>query len=130
MLGGLSVAIGDRVSAGSREAALVALDSHADVSVVHLSRALGRSHSATVRLIDGLARDGLVARAPGEDSRTVALRLTEPGEAAAAEVRRTRAACLDDLVDALSDKDVRGLEPVLERLRAASARDSDSRWRT
>jgi MarR family transcriptional regulator, negative regulator of the multidrug operon emrRAB len=130
MLGGLSVAISDRVRAGSREAALVALDSHSDVSVVHLSRALGRSHSATVRLIDGLVRDGLVAREAGQDSRTVALRLTEAGETAAAEVRRTRAACLDELVDALSEQHVTGLELVLERLLAASARDRDSRWRT
>jgi hypothetical protein len=50
VLGGLSVAIVDCVAASSRDAALVALDSHPDVSVAHLSRALGRSHSATVRL--------------------------------------------------------------------------------
>jgi MarR family len=67
MLGGLSVAIGDCVAASSREAALAALDSRPDVSVVHLSRALGRSHSATVRLVDGLARAGLVKRAAGQD---------------------------------------------------------------
>jgi MarR family transcriptional regulator, negative regulator of the multidrug operon emrRAB len=129
MFGGLSVAIGDSVTASSREAALVALDSHPDVSVVHLSRALGRSHSATVRLVDGLARAGLVTRAVGEDPRAVALRLTDIGEAAAAGVRRARAACLDRLVAVLSDEDVAAVEPVLERLLAASARDRDSRWR-
>lgn len=129
MLGGLSVAVTDCVAASSREAALVALDSHPGVSVVHLSRALGRSHSATVRLIDGLARAGLVARESGEDPRAVALRLTQAGGEVAVEVRRTRAACLDELVDVLSDEDVAGLEPVLERLLAASARDRDSRWR-
>jgi DNA-binding MarR family transcriptional regulator len=130
MLGGLSVAVGDCVAASSREAALVALDSHPDVSVVHLSRALGRSHSATVRLIDGLARAGLVTRAAGQDPRAVALRLTGAGEAAASEIRRARAACLDELVAVLDDEDVVDLEPLLERLLAASARDRDSRWRT
>lgn len=130
MLGGLSVAIGDCVAASSREAALVALDSHPDVSVAHLSRALDRSHPATVRLIDGLARAGLVTRAPGKDARAVALRLTAAGKAAATEIRHARAACLDRLVAVLSDEDVAELEPVLERLLAASARDRDSRWRT
>ena len=129
MLGGLSVAISDRVAAGSREAGLVALDSHPGVSVAHLSRALGRSHSATVRLVDGLVHVGLVAREAGEDARAVALQLTDAGEAAASEVRHARAACLDALVDVLGDDEVAGLEPVLEHLLAASARDPDSRWR-
>lgn len=129
MLGGLSVAVSDCVAAGSREAALVALDNHPGVSVAHLSRALGRSHSATVRLVDGLARAGLVVRETGADLRAVALRLTQAGGSAAVEVRRGRAACLDELVDVLSDEDVAGLEPVLERLLAASAGDQVSRWR-
>lgn len=130
MLGGLSVAISDCVAASSREAALVALDSHPDVSIAHLSRALGRSHPATTRLVDGMMRAGLVTRAVGKDPRAVALRLTDAGKAAAAETRQARAACLDGLVVVLSDEDVAKLEPVLERLLAASARDRDSRWRT
>jgi MarR family transcriptional regulator, negative regulator of the multidrug operon emrRAB len=129
MLGGLSVAIGDRVAAGSREAALVALDSHPAVTVAHLSRALGRSHSATVRLVDGLERDKLVRRGPGDDARSVGLVLTAAGQTAAAAVRSARAAGLDGLVDALADADVARLEPVLERLLAATAVDADSRWR-
>ncbi|MBV9817320.1 MAG: winged helix DNA-binding protein [Solirubrobacterales bacterium] len=130
MLGGLSVAITDLVAAGSRQAALVALDSHSGVSVAHLSRALGRSHSATVRLVDGLARVGLVARETAEDPRAVALALTDAGREAAGEVRRARAMCLDALVDTLSDAEVIGLEQALEQLLAATARDADSRWRT
>jgi DNA-binding MarR family transcriptional regulator len=121
--------IGDRVATASGRAALVALDSHPGVSVAHLGRALGRSHSATVRLIDGLARSGLVTREPGQDTRAVALQLTDAGEQAAAEIRRARAACLDKLVDTLNDEEVAGLEPVLERLLASSATDRDSRWR-
>jgi MarR family transcriptional repressor of emrRAB len=130
MLGGLSVAIGDEVAAGSREAALVALDSHPGRTVRWLSRALGRSHSATVRLIDGLERGGLVRRRRSDDARAVALELTAAGMAAAGAVRSTRSRALDGLVSALTDGDVARLEPLLERLLAASAVDPDSRWRT
>jgi MarR family transcriptional repressor of emrRAB len=129
MLGGLSVAIGDRVAAGTREAALAALDSHPGNTVTQLSRALGRTHSATVRLLDGLAREELVRRRPGDDARSVKLELTAAGRTAAAAVRSGRAQTLDELVDSLGDGDVARLEPLLERLLAASAVDADSRWR-
>jgi DNA-binding MarR family transcriptional regulator len=130
MLGGLAVAIGDSVAAGTRAAALVALDSHPGQSVTQLSRALGRSHSATVRLVGGLERDELIERQPGDDARSVALALTSAGAAAAGAVRLSRAATLDALVTALSGPEVARLEPLLERLLAASAADADSRWRT
>jgi MarR family transcriptional regulator, negative regulator of the multidrug operon emrRAB len=129
MLGGLAVAIGDRVPAGSREAALVALDSHPGCTVAHLSRALGRSHSATVRLVDGLARARLVRRRPGADGRSLRLELTPAGRTAAAAVRAARAQALDELVAALEGDEVARLEPLLERLLAASATNADSRWR-
>jgi MarR family transcriptional repressor of emrRAB len=129
MLGGLSVAIGDAVRAGSREAALVALDSHPAGTVRELSRALGRSHSATVRLLDGLERDELVRRNPGDDARSIRLELTPKGSAAAARMRSVRARALDTLVDTFGDGDVARLEPLLERLLAAAAVDADSRWR-
>ena len=130
MLGGLSVAISDGVAAGSREAALVALLSHRGRTVTQLSRALGRSHSAAVRLVDGLQREGLVRRGQGGDARSVALELTPAGKAAAEAVRAARAGVLDDLVAALSEKQVARLEPLLERLLAASGTDADARWRT
>jgi DNA-binding MarR family transcriptional regulator len=129
MLGGLSVAISDRVGVGSREAALVALDSHPAVTVAHVSRALGRSHSATVRLLDGLERDELVRRRPGHDARSIRLELTPAGRAAAARIRSKRANALDGLIDVLADRQVANLEPLLERLLTASAIDADSRWR-
>jgi MarR family transcriptional regulator, negative regulator of the multidrug operon emrRAB len=129
MLGGLAVAIGDRMAAGSREGALVVLHSHPNQTVVQLSRALGRSHSATVRLVDGLERDGLVQRRPAGDARSVALALTRAGSKAAEAVRLSRAATLDALVDVLSDSEVVRLERLLELLLAASATDTHSRWR-
>jgi DNA-binding MarR family transcriptional regulator len=130
MLGGLAVAIEDAVGAGTREAALVALHSHPGRTLAHLSRALRRSHSATVRLVDGLERGGLVRRDRGWDARSTALMLTSAGVSAAESVRRGRAVSLDGLVATLSDGEVRQLEPLLERLLAASAADADARWRT
>jgi MarR family transcriptional repressor of emrRAB len=130
MLGGLAVAIDDLVRAGSREAALVSLDSHPSRSVAELSRALGRSHSATVRLVDGMAGDGLVERRAGGDSRSVSLVLSAKGTATAREVRGRRGHALDELVDSLDPDHVEQLGPILERLLETTATDADSRWRT
>ena len=129
MLGGLTVAVADLVAAGSREAALVALDSHPSATVAHLSGALGRSHSATVRLVDGLARDGLVERRSGRDGRSIALVLSPRGSRAAGEVRAQRALVLDSLVATLDADDVGRLSEILERLLEATATDAGSRWR-
>ena len=130
LLGALAVAIEDSVQAGSRDAALVALDSHPRRSVAHLSRALGRSHSATVRLVDGMAAAGLLERRTGSDSRSVALVLSVAGTAAAREVRSRRADVLERLVQTLDSGHVDHLEPILEQLLEATATDADSPWRT
>ena len=130
LLGALAVAIEDVVQAGSRDAALVSLDSHPARSVAELSRALGRSHSATVRLVDGMAAAGLLERQPGADSRSVSLVLSGEGAAAAQDVRARRAEALDQLVRALDSEHVNQLEPILERLLETTATDADSRWRT
>jgi MarR family transcriptional regulator, negative regulator of the multidrug operon emrRAB len=129
MLGGLAVAIADALGAGSREAALVALDSHPGSTITHLSRALGRSHSATVRLVDGLERDGLMERRAGADARGLALWLTAAGRRQARVMRRRRAGVLDGLVAALDAREVGALEPMLERVLSALAVDEASRWR-
>ncbi len=130
LLGALAVAIEDVVQAGSRDAALVSLDSHPARSVAELSRALGRSHSATVRLVDGMAAAGLLERRSGVDSRSVSLVLSAEGAAAAREVRSRRADALGQLVRALDGEHVDQLEPILEQLLEATATDADSRWRT
>ncbi|SDT07428.1 DNA-binding transcriptional regulator, MarR family [Brevibacterium sandarakinum] len=130
MLGGLAVGIVDQLSVNSRDAALLAIDSHPNKTVAHLSRALGRTHSATVRLVDGLVRDGLVLRRTGCDPRTVALTLTESGATAARQLRENRAHVLNELTSSMSQEEAAALEPLLEKLLAATARDAASRWRT
>ena len=52
--------------------------------------------------------------------------LTPAGAAVAKSVREIRARMLDGLVDTLTGSEVARLEPLLERLLAASAADADS----
>src|SRR5260370_39891983 len=51
-----------------------------DESISVLSKRLKLSHSATVRLVDGLAFKGLLERNKGKDGRSVALSLTRTGK--------------------------------------------------
>src|SRR3954447_9767476 len=62
-------------------AALVSLGPYAGMTVGELAKILSLSHSVTVRLVDGLAKAGLLVRKPGEDRRFVRLRLTAQGSA-------------------------------------------------
>src|SRR5690242_16745337 len=72
LLGAWSLAVSDRITAaagvaagrgGQAPAALVALDQFADGRTIEeLSSVLGLTHSATVRLVDGLVADGNAAR--------------------------------------------------------------------
>ena len=71
-------------------AALVALREFLeDATIQQLSDVIGLTHSATVRLVDRLVADGYVLRqGGGRDGRTVAIRLTKAGTAAAERVRQ------------------------------------------
>ena len=66
---------------GQAAAAIALLRHEPSMPIEQMRRALGLSHSATVRLIDRLVTDDLVVRRPGvSDRRAVALHLTEAGE--------------------------------------------------
>src|SRR5215469_11920334 len=54
----------------SAAAALVALASEPGLGVTELSRRIGLSQSATVRMIDSLSEQGFVERTPGADRRS------------------------------------------------------------
>lgn len=129
MLGALSLAIVDDLQIISRDAALLAVDSHPGRTVAHLSRALGRSHSATVRLVDGLVADDLISRVRGTDDRSVSISLTDAGLDEADHLRRRRAALLEQVVGDLNPQEREALEPVLEKLLTVSVRDAVARWR-
>jgi DNA-binding MarR family transcriptional regulator len=73
-------------------AGLYVLADGGTITVADLADAIGRSASATSRLVDGLVRRGLVDRQPEhEDRRQRSLRLTSEGQALLAMVDRARA---------------------------------------
>lgn len=94
-----------------------------DATIEQLSRALGLTHSATVRLVDRLAADGHVVRQSGSrDGRTVALRLTAAGAAAADRVLAGRLAAVEMSIGDLAEEDRAALARIVDRLLAAVTR--------
>jgi len=81
-----------------------------------LSRALRRSHTATVRLVDKLEADKLVESRAAEDRRSVALHLTDKGRQEARKIVRDRCVALADLIDVLSAGQQAQLAQILEVL--------------
>ena len=126
LLGTLALAISTRVIEAAREvtgrptADTVALVGLAEVfpgaSQDTLARALGLSQSGATRLVDRLVRDRLVTREPGPDGRTVSLRTTEQGFAAARATTRARRALLQELLTTLDEVEAARLTVLLEKL--------------
>jgi MarR family transcriptional regulator, negative regulator of the multidrug operon emrRAB len=88
LLGALALALTDAQGAAMEEAsglsqsaaaAVMMLGTNDGITIDALSRILGLSHSATVRAIERLHADGLVARIDREDRREVGLSLTLAG---------------------------------------------------
>ncbi len=77
---------------------------------------LGLSHSATVRLVDKLERNGLVERRSAKDARAVAIVPTGDGIEIAAEIQRARLAALEELLDPLSGSERAELARLHEKL--------------
>jgi rubrerythrin len=78
---------------------------------------LGLSHSAAVRLIDGLVADGNVVREhTADDRRSVALELTASGRRAARRIIAARQQAIEATLERLSDAEVRSLTRLAERL--------------
>jgi MarR family transcriptional regulator, negative regulator of the multidrug operon emrRAB len=125
LLGAVALGIGDRLEAqaqlaagrqGARAAALATLAQWPGYTIEGLRHCLGLSHSATVRLVDGLVEDGLVVRERVGGGPAVRPRLTDAGEAAAHSVLAARNDALHSLTDSLSDEELSRLNPILERL--------------
>ncbi len=132
-LAALALAITDSVAgttaaAGGRGAhapsALASLRQFlADATIEQLSRALGLTHSATVRLVDRLVADGYVVRHSGSrDGRTVALGLTAAGAAAADRVLAARLTAVERSIRDLPDNDRVALAQIVDRLLVAVTR--------
>ena len=132
-LAALALAISDAVAAATvaaagrgaqAPAALASLrQSLGDATIEQLSRPLGLTHSATVRLVDRLVADGYVVRYSGSrDGRTVALRLTAAGAAAADGVLAARLATVEMSIGDLGEDDRVTLARIVDRLLVAVTR--------
>ena len=112
VFGALSLAVAERLSAqveqaaghrGAAPAALAALATFLDGSSIDvLRRPLGLTHSAAVRLTDRLADAGLLTREAGEDGRSVSVRLTPGGRAAAERILSARERALEQVLAPLA----------------------------
>jgi MarR family transcriptional repressor of emrRAB len=93
-----------------------------------LSRALGLSHTATVRLVDKLELADLVLSETGADKRSVSLRLSDLGRERARAAVRERCLRLGDFIDVLTPQQRRQLDDIAEillRSMVEAAQDAD-----
>jgi len=129
LVGAWALAVADRLEAataaaagrgGQAPAALVALHEFAGGGTIEdLSHVLGLTHSAAVRLVDGLVADGYVGRGRSAgDRRAVSLALTASGRAAARRIIRARARAVEETLEGLTDAQRRSLTRLTEQLTA------------
>jgi MarR family transcriptional repressor of emrRAB len=123
VLGAFALALADRLGEAAEPAggttaaeALVALNgTAAGGSIDGLARIVGLSHSGTVRLVDRLARDGLVERRRGADQRSAAVFLTPAGRRLARRVLTRRDAEMHSLLALLTAGEQAALIRAAER---------------
>lgn len=126
LLGAFSLAVTDRVGAAVREVAPSAGEGPAGLvaaatfleggSIEDLSRVLGLSHSATVRLVDKLEERGLLERQGADDARSWAIVATESGDETARRILDARVTVLAELLEPLSPSERGELSRLLEKL--------------
>lgn len=121
--GAISVSQGHSEAA---KAALAVLLQWPPRSIGHLAKVLRRSHSATVRLIEELEGQGLVAKNASEDRRAIALKLTAQGRREARRIVAARGRVLDVMVGRLENTERRELTGLLEKLLPMLTPDRDS----
>jgi MarR family transcriptional regulator, negative regulator of the multidrug operon emrRAB len=95
-------------------------------SISVLSKTLKLSHSATVRLVDGLAAKGLLQRSKGRDARSVVLSLTRTGKRAFDRLREKRRKAIAEVIDVLSTNEQTQLSRLSEKLLDRLTRDRAS----
>jgi MarR family transcriptional regulator, negative regulator of the multidrug operon emrRAB len=111
----------------SGPAALVLLgDLAGGATIEELRRALGLTHSGTVRLVDRLVAGDLVERRVGGDARSLSLHLTPAGRRTSRRVLAARETVLERALIALEPRQragfERSLDAVLHELRGQRRR--------
>jgi MarR family transcriptional repressor of emrRAB len=125
LLGALAIGVTDRLQrqteaaagrSGGRAAALATLAQWPGDTIEELSHTIGLTHSATVRVIDGLVADGLATREHVGGGPAVRPRLTQAGAVRARRILATRSEVLQWLVSDLSDEELAQVAPLVGRL--------------
>jgi len=102
--------------AGAMGAALATLAQEPGLSIEQLRMPLGRTQSATVRVVDQLVAEGHAERRPGRDQRSVAVVLTPKGAETAARVLANRERALSDAAGVLTPGERKALTSALEKV--------------
>ncbi|RVU33881.1 MarR family transcriptional regulator [Hwanghaeella grinnelliae] len=100
----------------STVAAILTLHFHAPLTGTRLSRILGLSQPATVRLLEKLRDAGLTRRHPKRDGKDIDISLTAAGEARAATLLGRRNAALKALLAPLSAEKAALLSTLLDEI--------------
>ena len=103
---------------GAAAGALVTTENYPGRTIEQLREPLGLSQPGAARLVDRLARGGLIERAGPGGRRGLELRLTADGEAIFDRLLLARRAALDELLAPLTDGERELLSGLLERLLA------------
>lgn len=103
-------------------AALASMLGEPGLTIENLRLILGLSHSGTVRLLDGLEREGSVERRAGKDARSVALHLTASGKRQAKEVLEARKKSLEPALQLLTAAERAQLIRLTEKVLAGLTR--------
>ena len=132
LLGALAVGLSDAITsavetttghAGAMGAALATLAQEPGLGIEQLRVPLGRTQSATVRVVDQLVAEGYAERRPGQDQRCVAVFLTAKGDRAASRVLASREQLLADAMSPLTPGERKTLTGALEKVLAQITSD-------
>ena len=132
LVGALAVAVSGSIASavetaaghtGSMGAALATLAQEPGLSIEQLRVPLGRTQSATVRVVDQLVAEGYAERRPGRDNRSVAVFLTGKGAQAAARVLGGREDALTAALSTLSLGERKTFTATMEKVLAAITTD-------
>jgi DNA-binding MarR family transcriptional regulator len=125
LLGATALALADRMRAavdatsdvsGETAAALAVIAQQPGGTVEDLRQSIGRSQSATVRIVDRLVEHGLVERRPGERGPALALVVTARGRRQARAIVAARDRVLADALEGLDRRAAAALEGALTHL--------------
>lgn len=123
LLGAFALALADRIRSDVEAASGLNLEAAAALATVAqqpggnvegLRQAIGRSHSATVRIVDRLVETGLIERRPADRGPAVALTATAAGRDRAREMLAARARAIDAVLATLDPASAAAIDTILE----------------